>query len=118
MIYRARRTVVLQNTLERVNGASIFLQNGVEAVADMQARVEGNEIRVEAAQTKSLYAVMIQGGVAVVRNNVAWEPTGGPAEAKFTVQFNSAAPVYAGQAYTAPVIVDGNFLDSNLVIQY
>lgn len=118
MIYDALRVQARGNSFERVDGCGVLLQRNAETAADMQTIIEGNTFRVEETDTKALYAVLLQGAIAVVRNNVAWEPTSLLAQAKFACQFNSANPIYAGQSYTAPIIADGAFLDSNLVISY
>jgi hypothetical protein len=118
IVYRAKYAKISNNLFQSVNGTGIFLQPAGLSNTAIQAVIEGNTFRVNDADTRALYAVLAQGTAAVIRNNVAYEPVSGLAQAKFATQFISPAVVKPGFAYSADISTDTTFTDSNLVIQY
>jgi hypothetical protein len=117
-LYRSKDAVVKSNELVDIDGTAILLQNGGVAESLARAVVESNDVKVSAPYTKSKYAVLIQGGVAVVRNNTAWEPASQVAQAKYYCENNGAAVVKPGAQWTADIVANGFFQETNLVITF
>lgn len=118
LLYRSRGARVCDNKFRRVDGCAVLIQDGGVTNSEAQAVVENNTVRVEETDTKALYAVLAQGCTSVVRNNTSWEPVSQLAQAKYFAEFIAPGAVYAGFAWTAPVIADGYFQESNVVLTY
>lgn len=118
MVYDAKRANVSANQIFETDGIGCYVQCINLSNMDAQAVVQGNNFRVEAAQTKAKYAVYVFDARAVVRNNVAWEPTGGVITQKYETNINLPAVVYPGFAWTADVTGNNLFTESNLRLEY
>ena len=117
IIYRGTRASVKSNSLIDVDGVGVFVQPAHLAPASIMAMVENNDFYISPGMTKAGYAVMVQSARAVVRNNTAWAPAGGPGSQYFYFQFNNSTTVNHGDQGEI-ISTDGEFDDSNLKLFY
>lgn len=118
MAYGAAHVSFMGNRVFDVDGVGCYVQNGPRASMDVQAVVQDNHFRVTPAQSRARFAVYVFDSRCVVRNNVAWEPSGGPALQAYGTNLNDPAFVYPGSSWTNPVRGAQQFEETNLRLAY
>lgn len=118
MSYDAKRAQITNNQIFDTDGIGCYVQCNALSNMDSQTVVQNNNFRIKSAQTKAVYAVLAYNARSVIRNNVAWEPSGGPGTQRFTSNMVAPAVTYPGFAWTSDVSGFSDFTESNLRLTY
>lgn len=118
LAYDGQSTTIDGNKVRNVDGTSCYLLTAAATNMNAHHIVRNNDFRVTAAETKARYAVYVFNSRAVVRNNEAWEPTGGTVTQKYEVNNAAPATVYTGADWSTEAQLNQLFTDTNLRLTY
>lgn len=119
--YRSQNVLIDSNQFYNVSGTGIYMQSSDKPYLDSQAVIQNNLFKATTDATDARYAVVIENSLAVVRNNVSYQPSGHVTIKQDFLADSPIAPcVYTGDTAAGPLRQSSSefFRGSNLQINY